>query len=528
MRVMILGAGVMQLPAIRIARDQGWRVAAADADASAPGAALVDEFLHVDLKDRDALESAARRLRESGGLDGVFTAGTDFSANVAWVAARLGLPGIPYEVALDASHKGRMRARFEAAGVPSPRFVTVGSDEDPTLAAERVGFPLVVKPVDNMGARGCRLVTAAREYGPAIAEALRSSRSGRAIVEEYVEGPEFSLDAIVHGDRVELCGVADRHIAFAPFFVELGHTMPSAYPPDAIAEVVRVFELGVRALGLGPGAAKGDIKLGKRGAVVGEIAARLSGGYMSGWTYPYASGVDPTLAALRVAVGLPPGDLAPRRDWVSAERAFISIPGTVSRLLGEREARLDPYVKDVFLRLAPGSRAVFPSNNVEKGGNVISQAPDRASALAAAERAARSLLPILEPENAATEDFLAGGGGLILPDGRAWPPRAFGEAPEEFREALALLPEDVPGSEPGRGAPTPYLRLELSPETLASRDWLGRTLEESLDLVERLSGVRAARPGEAALAGRFWKALERGGWQAALYVVDTERALRAG
>ncbi len=528
MRVMILGAGVMQLPAIRIARDQGWRVAAADADASAPGAALVDEFLHVDLKDRDALESAARRLRESGGLDGVFTAGTDFSANVAWVAARLGLPGIPYEVALDASHKGRMRARFEAAGVPSPRFVTVGSDEDPTLAAERVGFPLVVKPVDNMGARGCRLVTAAREYGPAIAEALRSSRSGRAIVEEYVEGPEFSLDAIVHGDRVELCGVADRHIAFAPFFVELGHTMPSAYPPDAIAEVVRVFELGVRALGLGPGAAKGDIKLGKRGAVVGEIAARLSGGYMSGWTYPYASGVDPTLAALRVAVGLPPGDLAPRRDWVSAERAFISIPGTVSRLLGEREARLDPYVKDVFLRLAPGFRAVFPSNNVEKGGNVISQAPDRASAVAAAERAARSLLPILEPENAATEDFLAGGGGLILPDGRAWPPRAFGEAPEEFREALALLPEDVPGSEPGRGAPTPYLRLELSPETLASRDWLGRTLEESLDLVERLSGVRAARPGEAALAGRFWKALERGGWQAALYVVDTERALRAG
>lgn len=528
MRVMILGAGVMQLPAIRIARDQGWRVAAADADASAPGAALVDEFLHVDLKDRDALEAAARRLRESGGLDGVFTAGTDFSANVAWVAARLGLPGIPYEVALDASHKGRMRARFEAAGVPSPRFVTVGSDEDPTLAAERVGFPLVVKPVDNMGARGCRLVTAAREYGPAIAEALRSSRSGRAIVEEYVEGPEFSLDAIVHGDRVELCGVADRHIAFAPFFVELGHTMPSAYPPDAIAEVVRVFELGVRALGLGPGAAKGDIKLGKRGAVVGEIAARLSGGYMSGWTYPYASGVDPTLAALRVAVGLPPGDLAPRRDWVSAERAFISIPGTVSRLLGEREARLDPYVKDVFLRLAPGSRAVFPSNNVEKGGNVISQAPDRASAVAAAERAARSLLPILEPENAATEDFLAGGGGLILPDGRAWPPRAFGEAPEEFREALALLPEDVPGSEPGRGAPTPYLRLELSPETLASRDWLGRTLAESLDLVERLSGVRAARPGEAALAGRFWKALERGGWQAALYVVDTERALRAG
>ncbi|MBN1241781.1 MAG: ATP-grasp domain-containing protein [Spirochaetales bacterium] len=525
---MILGAGVMQMPAIRLAREQGWRVAVADGDAAAAGAGIADEFLHVDLKDRDALEAAARGLRAAGGLDGVFTAGTDFSANVAWIAERLGLPGIPHATALDASDKGRMRERFAAAGVPSPRFVTVGAGEDATLAAERIGFPLVVKPVDNMGARGCRLVAAPGEYGPAIADALRSSRAGRAIVEEYIEGPEFSIDAIVSDGRVELCGVADRHIAFAPFFVELGHTMPSAFPPEAVGEVVRVFKLGVRALGLGPGAAKGDIKLGKRGAVVGEIAARLSGGYMSGWTYPYASGAEPTLAALRVAVGLPPGDLAPRRAWVSAERAFISIPGTVARLDGEREAKLEPFVKDVFLRLGPGARAVFPSNNVEKGGNVISQAPDRTTAIEAAERAARSLLPILEPRNAATEGFLEGAGSINLPDGRTWPPHAYGSAPAEFLETVAALPAEADGAEPERGAALPYLPLPLSADALASPDWLGRPLSESIEIVERLSGTRPARPGEAALAGRFWQALERGGWQAALYVVDTERAIRAG
>ena len=83
-----------------------------------------------------------------------------------------------------------------------------------------------------MGARGCRAARDAGELAEAIAAALPYSRSGRAIVEEYIDGPEFSIDALVDGGEIRIRGIADRHIFFAPYFVELGHTMPSAYPPE--------------------------------------------------------------------------------------------------------------------------------------------------------------------------------------------------------------------------------------------------------------------------------------------------------
>ena len=518
--VLVLGAGVMQIPVLRIARERGWRVVAADGNDKAVGIGIADAFEHVDLKDRRALEAAARRLRENGGLDGVMTAGTDFSASVAWVAERLGLPGIPFEAALDASDKSRMRAVFAAAGLPSPRFAVLERSDPSGSLPEELAFPLVVKPVDNMGSRGCRLVRNEAELAEALEAAHGHSRSGRAIVEEYLEGPEFSLDALVHEGRVYLCGVADRHVTFAPYFVEMGHTMPTAFPEKDVAEVIRVFEAGIRALGIRNGAAKGDIKLTPRGACIGEIAARLSGGYMSGWTYPYSSGVDPAAGALDIAVGEEPRGTEPIRRWFSAERAFISIPGRVAAVSGERAAGQEPYVKDVFFRVNPGDPVVFPSNNVEKCGNVISQAPNREAAVAAAENAARSILIRLEPGNPETEAFLAG--ALVAnPDGTAWPPSAF-RVPESLLAAAAALQDRGILRTPAASCP----RIAYAPlpgvDRESSRDWQGRTIAESLAVVEGWTGIGPDDGNsDIVLGSRFWKALFRGGCQGAAYVVDT-------
>jgi biotin carboxylase len=520
MTVLILGAGVMQEPAIRIAKDFGWTVAVADGNPHASAVPLADRFINVDLKDREGLAAAARALRSECGLDGVFTAGTDFSASVAYIAAELGLPGIPFDTAIRASDKLAMRAALDAASVPSPRFAAVLSVNDALPAAERLGFPLVVKPADNMGARGCRLVRSRDELVDAVAAALPFSRSGRVVVEEYIEGPEFSIDAVITPDGVRIRGIADRHISFDPYFVELGHTMPSSAPVQIQREVRAVFEAGIRALGLTTGAAKGDIKYSPQrgGAVVGEIAARLSGGYMSGWTYPYASGIDPTAEALELCVGRVPGPAGDDRGWTSAERALVSIPGRVRSIVGLLEAERIPYVKKIFLRVVPGDETVFPTNNVQKCGNVISQAPDRGSAVGAAEAAVASLIVRLEPDTAATEAFLRGEGTLRAGRDGTWPPDAF--RPGVAAQALAAMHEyggDIPSREVVTIAPFD----EAS--SIEGRDWSGRTFLESADLALRLGGARIASSGEAVLAGRFWRALVRGGAQAGLYVIDTAR-----
>jgi biotin carboxylase len=271
-QVIILGAGVMQGPAITIARSQGLETIVADGDPHAPWVKLADRFEHIDLKDKEGIEALARSLPD---LAGIMTAGTDFSATVAWVSERLGLSGIPYETALDASDKERMRRCFRKAGVPSPDFLIVKDSAGPALP---LTYPVVVKPVDNMGARGCRRVDGPGELRDAVEDALGFSRSHRAIVEAYMEGPEFSVDAIVYQGEITVCGLADRHIFFPPYFIEMGHTMPTSVDAGTAETLLTVFKAGVRALGITNGAAKGDIKLTPSGPMIGEIAARLSGG----------------------------------------------------------------------------------------------------------------------------------------------------------------------------------------------------------------------------------------------------------
>jgi len=511
-RILILGAGVMQAPALRLAAEMGLEVVAADADPAAPFVSLASRFEKVDLKDREGIAALGRSLMENGGLGGIMTAGTDFSATVAWASEKLGLPGIPFEAALDASDKERMRRRFKAAGVPSPEFVIL---KKPPKEDEALPFswPAVVKPVDNMGGRGCRRVDNYAVLKNAVSDALEFSRSGRAIVEEYMEGPEFSVDALVYRGEITICGIADRHIFFPPYFIEMGHTMPSACDPAALRSLLDAFRAGVKALGITDGAAKGDIKLTSRGPMIGEIAARLSGGYMSGWTYPYSCGVQPTRGAIEIALGKKPGGLESEWRWTSAERAFISIPGKVRTIEGIEKARIMPWVRDVFMRIRPGSTVCFPENNVSKCGNIISAAASRADAVHSAEKAARTILIRLETPNEATDAFLA-----ISPSGAnaAFPPDAF-TLDSRLLGLLSALPE------------TTYGARHLFPFPAFSesglRDYAGRGVLESLDAVRMLTGMElpvAAENSGAHILGRsFWQALIRGGYQGAVYYIDS-------
>jgi biotin carboxylase len=521
-RLLILGAGVMQGPAIRLAREQGLETIAVDGDPKAPCVSSADRFERIDLKDKEALEAFARSLKDSGGLAGVLTAGTDFSASVAWVAERLGLPGISYETALNASDKERMRRCFAAAGVPSPKFTILREPPMPGLSLP-FPYPMVVKPVDNMGSRGCRRADGPEDLRKAVEDALSFSRSGRAIVEEYMEGPEFSIDSIVYRGNITICGVADRHIFFPPYFIEMGHTIPSDLDSRSMEKLLGVFKQGVKALGITDGAAKGDVKLTPRGPMIGEIAARLSGGYMSGWTYPYASGVEPTRGAIAVALGEAPTDLEPKKNWTCAERAFISIPGVVRSIENAEEVRRMGGVKDVFFRIVPGSRVVFPENNVTKGGNIIVHAPTRDDAIYKAEKAARRVWIRLEAPDPGTEAFLAR--GPALPDSvhPSFPPDAY-PLPPLLERLYRSIPECAPSpDEAQRGD----FRVCPFPELFASslKDYMGRTPEESFEAASILSGCSISISSHTPNLGRgFWASLIRGGYQGAAYYVDALRS----
>jgi len=599
--LIILGAGVMQGPAIKIAKELGLYTIALDGSSSAPCISMADKFEKIDLKDKEGIESFARSIHSTTDRLGIMTAGTDFSASVAWTAEKLGLPGIPYEAALNASDKSRMRECFKKANLPSPEFLIIDS-KNPLLQSKSpvpslqslipLPFPLVIKPVDNMGGRGCRRVDIIEEFYEAAKTAIGFSRSGRAIVESYMNGPEFSVDAIVYKGEITICGLADRHIFFPPYFIEMGHTMPTVIEKEKQEAMLDTFRAGIHALGLdganNVGAAKGDIKLTSKGAVyspmIGEIAARLSGGYMSGWTYPYSSGASPIKAAILIAMGREPEGLIPARNWTCAERAFISIPGTVKQITGSGEQRaenkeLSNYVNDLFMRITEGDKVSFPENNVTKCGNIIASAPDRQIAISAAESAAKSILIRLDHNDEDTEKFLAKAqwyreflsrrdasnlrsATQKEEDIDNFPPDAF-ILTNELNEALVLIPEskEYPTTneheqtrteEISKSSCGSWSKICIQPfpafESSNLTDYMGRTVKETLDAVRKLTGlplpiVQDENPCAAYsrfnaplreslldppknaensiwLGRSFWAALIRGSYQGAVYYMD--------
>jgi hypothetical protein len=256
--------------------------------------------------------------------------------------------------------------------------------------------------------------------------------------------------------------------------------------------------------------------------MIGEVAARLSGGYMSGWTYPYASGAEPTRAAILIAAGRKPEGLVPSRAWTCAERAFISIPGKVRSIQGLDQAKATPGVRDLFLRAEPGKTVDFPENNVSKCGNIIAATPDRAEAAASAESAARSILIRLESPNPETAAFLAENSVFPPEHPTKFPPDAFAVTPE-IRTTLEKLSDPLPvvGAQPIAVLPFPAFAAS------GLRDYTGRTIAESLEAVRVITGLplpikEAAEAGEGTLllGRRFWAVLIRGGYQGAAYVVD--------
>lgn len=390
-RIIIIGAGLLQVPAIQIAQDMGLYTIVFDYNKDAHGMKIADLPMVVSTRDVDGSVRAARDLSKQMEINGVITVGTDASSTVAAVANALGLPGNRFEDAYAASNKIRMRERFRKNNVPQPNFFPVWNYEETMEAFRHLNKPVVIKPADNMGARGVMKVENESDILNAFNRAKSSSPSGEVIIEEYMDGPELSIDMLIYDNKIYVTGIADRIIEYPPFFIETGHIMPSALEKERIEDAVQVMKDGIKALNLKIGAAKGDIKVTKKGAMVGEIAARLSGGFMSAYTYPLSTGVNLIKNAIEIALGEAPSDLNPKWNKVAVEKAFLPGTGIIESIDGIENAKNIKGIKEVFIKTKVGDILVPPTNNLDKAGNVIAVGNTRDEAIAIANNAINSV-----------------------------------------------------------------------------------------------------------------------------------------
>ncbi|MBL8995616.1 MAG: ATP-grasp domain-containing protein [Spirochaetia bacterium] len=385
--IIIIGGGLMQVPVTEAARGLGLITLVMDKNPEAPAFSLADHILRADISDLEAAVKAVESFAASHFVpNAVITAGTDFPTTSARIAERFHLPGLSMETALRAKDKILMRECFARSACSQPRFIPILSESDLGKIPDDF-FPLVIKPADSMGARGVRRVDHRPDLKAAYTEAAEYTPTGRVIVEDYIDGQELSIDALVWKNEVMIRGVADRIIEMPPFFIETGHVLPSRLPTPVLENAMNVFRQGIRALGIDNGAAKADIRVNAKGAFIGEIAARLSGGFMSGYTYPYATGVNLLAGAIRIALGEAPGDLSPKTHHTSFEKAILTRPGRVEEISGIEEAKKVPGIKNIFLSVAKGDMVQSPKNNVEKCGNIIAVGSDFEDARRSVEQA---------------------------------------------------------------------------------------------------------------------------------------------
>ena len=372
--IMIIGGGLLQAPVITTAKKMGYQVIVTDYNPDTIGMKDADIPIVMSTRDIEGSVRVARKQNELTPINAVLTVGTDASMTVAAVANALKLPGIKFEDAEAATNKIKMRMRFKEYDVPSPNFLPVWSLRDAKKACKILQFPVVIKPSDNMGGRGVMRIDNLNQLADAFQFAKSASPSGELIIEENMEGPELSIDAIIYNGEITFTGIADRIIEYPPYFVETGHNMPSNLPQDTIIEACEVMKQGIRALGITIGAAKGDIKITEKGPMIGELAARLSGGFMSAYTYPLSTGVDLMKAAIEVALGQEPGNLEPVINRISIERGIITKAGFVKKINGLEEALKVPGIEKIFINVKVGDHLSSPRSNVEKAGHIIAVA----------------------------------------------------------------------------------------------------------------------------------------------------------
>lgn len=369
-RIMILGAGVLQRPGILKAKEMGLEVVAVDMNPDAVGFRDADIKLVISTIDIPAVLEAAKQYK----IDGIMTLASDMPMRtVACVGNALGLPAIHEEAAFRATDKHAMRQALKENGVPVPVFFGVAEEVAYLRAIDQIpGDCFIVKPADSSGSRGVHLVRKDEDPMPAFRDSQKFSRSRVVMVEEYMTGPEVSVESLTINGNTEVIAITDKLIVGNGNFTEIGHTQPCALSHAVQEEIKDVVRRTIKAIGIDHCPSHTELKVTPTGVKVVEIGARLGGDNITTALVPLSTGVDMLAACIHVAMG-EPVETAKRIPNTSAIRYFAPPVGTILDIQNVERAKQIPGVRQIEILSAVGQKVVPISSSTDRVGFVIAQ-----------------------------------------------------------------------------------------------------------------------------------------------------------
>lgn len=271
-KLLILGAGIYQVPLIKTAKRLGIETIVASIPGNYPGFELADKVYYENTTDYQKILSIARREK----IDGIITTGTDVAViTIGKVCDALKLKGLSFRAAEIATDKLLMKNQYEKYDVRSARYRKISfDDENYESIISDLKMPLMFKSVDSSGSRGIVKVNSPSEFEDARNIVLENTRSNYFIVEEFVSGEEFGAQAFVQDGKVEFILPHGDYVFKGDTGVPVGHFAPYELSEDVIEDCNLQLERAIKAMGLDNCAINADFILSDNKTFILEIGGR--------------------------------------------------------------------------------------------------------------------------------------------------------------------------------------------------------------------------------------------------------------
>lgn len=380
--VMIFGAGLNQLELIREAKGLGLVTVVIDPEEDPPGRAEADYFCRIEGNDYEATKATALKY----GVSGIVTGQMEKPLRMmARLAQEMGFVFNSPEVTERCLDKWLMKEALMAHRVPCARGLLLSPGEKVRLP-EGVDVPVIIKPRDAFSSRGvykCEDLASVEKY---IEESRAFSSNGDVIIEEFLSGKEYSVEALTWNGETTLVQFTEKFITPYPKTVELGHLQPAGMDIGTRMEVSAIVRRALKALGIMNSASHTEVMVTEKGPYIIEVGARLGGDFIASYLTRSSTGMSMDRAAVEIALGAKPSRSPSFRAFSMIKYLELPEGRSVEAVLPADDILAMPGAVFATLFVKPGDIIRPVSHSALRPGCLIAEADTKGQVKARAEK----------------------------------------------------------------------------------------------------------------------------------------------
>jgi biotin carboxylase len=391
-KLVILGAGIYQVPLIEKSKELGHHTIVVSPNGNYPGIGIADEHWALDTRDVTSILEKAVKAK----ISGITTTGTDVAVPaIGAVNDALGLSGPCFDTSEKCMNKALMKNALSNSNIATAKYQAVSSFDDALLAVNNIGYPVMVKATDSSGSRGITKVNSEAELAGAWASAKSVTQDIYVIIEEYLDGTEFGGQAIIFEQSLVDFIPHNDTVTPPPYCVPYGHSVPINLPDEVIQSTKDLIGDTISALGLNNCIANVDFMLVGNQPYIIEIGARMGATGLAENVSLY-TGKDAYESVIELCLG----EYTPSKNSYSQPNAALLLrsdrSGKVSGITIPKKVSEHPNLKSLVIDVVVGDQVKAFQVGPDRIGHIVVNGSSSNDAELLAQRLAKSIIVTIQ------------------------------------------------------------------------------------------------------------------------------------